>query len=389
MPIDPETPYRAAQQLWSPTFTGTVLKQLEAIEGLDSGISMVSLASTLPTNAARTRLHEVLRKFGNASPQPIEDAGLGEDIFCDPGFLVVMKLQPRKDPQGARKPRANRSGRKWGSRSGGETAKPGTGGPGGPGAPGGPSGSGSAGAQPAQVDPPVAWMEATENLMRAMCDRFNDAGKRATMTAGLKTAGDAQIERALEIPNKKDLKIVSEYRVDWPDSLPGKQKLAGVAAGPMTVYYAKFETKATPANILTYYGSRAGGKSEPHLVEGGYWLDVLRVADESGQRASVDVLITKKGGDRDVSKAAAKPGTGTGPGGYPSSTPGGTPSGPSSSPYPGGPGGPSGAQSKSAIPSPAEKSVSAELVVELLFVSVPNPAPLQEKAKPKTKEEAE
>lgn len=271
---DGDLPYRMVQQLWAPTFTASVEGQLATSKSLEESALPILVASTIPTDKMRASLVQLFTRHWKSGPQSLIDHGIGEDLFSDPGFLVVMKSMPRRDPP-VQVPRKTNT-RKRGNRGSSES---------------------SSSNESKEVErPDFAWMDATEHLIRSMCSQFEAAGKNRTGSA------DPAAARPVELvpPN---VSVTSEYHFDWPGSLANAKKLPAIATDPMTVHYVCFEGEATPMRVLEFFKLKVGASIE-HTASSGYWTESWRAIPQGARRRSVDVLIAKKG-------AAAKPAGGS------------------------------------------------------------------------------
>ena len=391
--LDPDQPFRVAQQLWGKQLATAIEGQLEQVGSLQEGASRVLLASTVPTDAVRAKLFQTLRRCWQEGPRGLEDAGLGTSLLSDPGFLVVMKALPRKDPPSQEGPKkSHRNSRRQAGNQGGPGGPGGSGQPYGPGGDGGARGPGQAQPKDKEVDKPeYNWMGACESLARAMCDQYATVDK---LPRGLRrnSGGDVTEKRPVEIP--ASITPAAEYRFEWPQGVSSaKTKLAGVPLDPMTVYYARLNVSSAPAKVLAYYRRQLGGRPD-RQADVGYWLESVHKAEDSDRQMSIDVLVCRKeerGGNR-----AARPGSG-GPGGYGPYGPGmgGSGGGSGYGPPPGmggsggappyGSGGAAG-RGAAAVEKAEKKDAPVDLIVEILAVEINSPAGAEEPAKTSKKD---
>ncbi|MCR4412170.1 MAG: hypothetical protein NUV77_07060 [Thermoguttaceae bacterium] len=365
-----ETHLRLARQLWGPEFLKTIESGLDLAsdESLGSAAEQIVLASTVPVDSVRAKLCALLYERADEGPGDLEGAGLTSRYFNDPGFLVVLKALPRKDPPDPNKPVLVRP-RLRRSRDRGGSGDSGYGAPGGPGAPGGMPGSapGSAPGQKTEKTSPdqsaYEWMAASEAMARALCTQFYAAVK------GGKSKGSADAD-PFQLP--ASMKPSVEYHFAWPDDLP-KGKLSGVPMSPMSIHYVRLERKTTPGKVVDFF-KRKFPRPVEHVAASGIWMDGVRIDADQGRKQSFDLLITKRApAAKTGTKARAQPGT---PGGSPEmpTMPGGegapsyggpTYGGPGG--YPGQPGQPGGSGERLA------RDVEADLVIELLAVEIKAP----------------
>ncbi len=354
---DPETPYRLARHLWSESFATGMVAGLDTVDSLQRNAQRVLLASTIPSDVVRAKLYQTLRKHWDDGPQGLEEAGMGYGVFSDPGFLVVLKALPRKDAPAqeitAKAARARRRGRSGSSRSSGSGFGSSGSNPNYESESGSAPGSSAAAKEPEK--PEYAWMGATEDYVRALCEQLERAGKSGRG----KIAAES---RPVEIPVPEE-SIQAEYQFQWPNDLAsGRNRLRGVSLDPMRVYYIRIRTKSAPLKILGYYKRKLARPVE-HSSGGNYWLESTRPVEDSDRRLSVDMLVTKE--DRDGS-GNARPSGGSGSSGAPSS---------------GGRSSPARAAAIKAAAEKAEKEAVSELMVEIVAVEIKSPVSAEEESK--------
>lgn len=412
---EPELAYRVGRQLWAGDFVALATSRLDSIASLQAGAAEVLLASTVPTDAARAKLYQVLKRNWDEGPKALEAAGLGSTVISDPGLLAVIKALPRKDreqpkltafqryrmektgdgagttpgmaPQPGQDQKTRQSKAKKAKGGQGGAAEKGAVQPGQPAPGSGAPGPSTAGQQAGQASehPEFFWMDTSESLARAMCEQYAAAAKAAA-DKGVTVAEDS---RPLELPAAAN--VVAEYHFDWPKGLAQPNGLPGVSPDAMTVHYVRMEQKTSAMKIFGYFRRRIIRPDE-HPVSNGFWMESFRPVPKTDRQLSVDILVTKK---EDPSKAqpaaagaAGVPGAagaagaagGMRPGG-PAPGAGGAPPGPGT--YGGGaPGAPQPGQRER-----AEKEEVGDLVVEILTVEVKSPAPIADRVPADEKEE--
>jgi hypothetical protein len=428
---DPDLAYRVAKQLWSAASVALIGPKLESAASLREAAPEILFASTVPVDAVRAQLYEVLKAHHAEGPNALEAAGLGGAVISDPGLLAVIKALPRKDREPEKLTALQRYRRE--GRAGGQGAGQGAGpgGPGGPGGmpmqpgqpmqeskkakgaagkkakggkaqgeagamPGGPAMPGAEGAgtgmggQQAVQGPEYLWMDTSELLARAICEQLAAAAKAAARK-GVEVSEDS---RPVEIPGSAN--VVAEYHLDWPKGLAQPDGLSGVSPDPMTVHYIRMEAKTSPRKIFAYFRTRIIRPAE-HPVSNGFWMESFRPVPRTDRQRSVDILITMKedpSNAREKLAAEAKggrPGMGAGMPGGPG--PGGNPGmpGPGGASGPGGPGGPGGMPgggpggTQQGQRQGMDRDEVGELVVEILSVEVKSPSPAA--GRPSTEEE--
>jgi hypothetical protein len=210
----------------------------------------------------------------------LEAAGLTDHVFCDAGLLAVLKSLPIKVPSASHV--AGIAG------GGGRTAAPN---------PRSRSGGASRTAAPtAKVSKQLSeeeWMITCGSLARAICRRC-DAVVNAKIAAQRKAGQridfhEATAKRPIELhPNAH---VVAEYHLDWPEGLPGKEKLAGLPLDPMTIHYVRMEEQGRPRALEGYYRRKI--EAEPTCpIPDGLWLESFHTAQARDRKVSYDLLIT-------------------------------------------------------------------------------------------------
>ena len=253
-------PDRAAGLLWSSDLTAVVSARLRMVEGLTQGRRLLRLAAAIPSQPMRVATLQTLDKHWEEGPRALETLLSSDSALQEPGFLLVVKKLPRKDPPPAG--RSTKSARIAAAND----------------------------AKRRQDEVAQQWMTFSENLVRAMCRRF--------YTAALTPSADSRPTNsdAADLPLKppSNVEIAASYRVDWPEGLTGK--LAGPAVSPLRVRYLRIEQKARPVRLLAYYRSQLSNCSE-HNNQYGFWLDAFATDKQRGAVRSVDVLITNRNKD--------------------------------------------------------------------------------------------
>ena len=287
---DPDLPYRLAAQMWADQMSKLVESRLNQVDSLDSGANLVLLASTMPVDSTRSTLYQMLQRRWEDGPGALESAGLLDEVVSDPGFLVLVKMLPRKappeQPTGPR-PGMNRTrqGRAQGYR--GEYGDEG--------APSGPmmsgpegymdeeTGPGGPGRRPGQTpqEPDLAWMATSEELVRAVSERLLAAAR------GLGGAGRSEGEMPFEI--RADANVVAEYHLDWPAT--SDQKLSGVPLGRLKLHYLRAELDTRLSTLESYY-KRQLGSHELRSIHNGSWMESLSTVPDTDWKRSIDLMFT-------------------------------------------------------------------------------------------------
>ncbi|MBC7351732.1 MAG: hypothetical protein H5U08_05175, partial [Thermogutta sp.] len=301
-----EIALKLAPKLWTPDAVALIEARLRQVNSLKESARDICLAATFPMSSIRLRLSGILKSKLEEGPEPLAALGLGNNLFIDPGMVVVVKSLPREEPP---QPNLNRPVRPPLRRPG---IRPGyRPGPGyGPGYPGGPGGSGlgeeyGSGAMPpgqpgatnvAALSAKVRWMLMAENVGRSVCRELKQAADRlATVDPGaLESVSQKRPPEFQEThPN---CAVVAEYHLDWPNSQL-RQELPGVQFDPMRVHYIRLEGRSTLAAVSGFYRRKIQNITQ-RVISDGVWLDDVRtLTDGKARRQSIDVFVTHDAGD--------------------------------------------------------------------------------------------
>ena len=262
-------PYRLAEQFWSPELAAAIERRLRTLEAFSDDSRLVALAGTLPSPAVRTALLRTLQRHWDEGPKGLESLVAADGPAIEPGFLLLVKMLPRKDaggPAAGKDPRArdaNRavpgpSRRKWRSCEPPSNAK---------------------------SKPRKNGWSSPKALVRTLCERFY-AAARAKPNSDRMAEGTADDRFPVKLHPNAD--VVAVYRLDWPEELDGK-----IAAAPfLRVRYVRIEQKARPDRLLAYY-RRQLPDCEEHVGPDAAWLDSLAADKDQAGARSVDVLLAK------------------------------------------------------------------------------------------------
>jgi hypothetical protein len=270
-------PYAVAEQIWNPTFASVIERRLAVIDTLEQGTRLLLLASTIPGERVRAAVLRTFKMHWEEDPKSLEAARAAEKANADPGFLVLAKILPRKDP-------AAFAGGNGGSDHGGAAHTP--------------AGKGAKTPKTAKVAAlreakqqrehiTQQWGRFAENVLRTMCRQFCEAAGAPGESRGSAGAGRDANDMPLKLHSPTD--VVAAYRADWPEGLSGKP--VGLALSPLRVRYVRIEQQARPLKVVAYY-RRQLPDCEEHRIEQGVWLDALSPTSEGSTR-SIDVLITR------------------------------------------------------------------------------------------------
>jgi hypothetical protein len=303
-PADPDLPYRLARQMWSPEMTKLVEDRLARVSSLEKDAPFVLLASTIPVDSTRSTLAQVLQRHWQDGPGALEAAGLFDDVISDPGFLMLVKALPREAPKEAKPARRTLSDMRY--RRGGRTPagrgrmaegqegmypgemdssgmRSGMGPEEGGYAPGMGMGPGQ-GRRAEPQEPDVAWMAASEELVRVFCERLA-AAAQATGALGEEGGG-------LPFALRDDALVTAELQLDWPPAQDTeKEKLSGVPVGQMKLHFVRAEHQSRVSTLESYF-KRQLNSDDGLPVHNGAWIDVVRPVPDSEWKRSIDVLLT-------------------------------------------------------------------------------------------------
>jgi hypothetical protein len=284
-PADPDLPYRLAGQMWSGQMSKLVEGRLSQVDSLDNHARLLLLASTMPLDSTRSTLHQVLQRRWEDGPGGLESAGLFDAVISDPGFLVLVKMLPRKPPEQPTTPRPGlnrmRRGRTPGQRGAYGPAEEEEGMM-------GPDGEGymmedqqGPGRGPGRTpkEPDYAWMAASEELVRVVCERLLAAAR----------AGGAQSEGELPFEVRADASVVAEYHLDWPAA--EQEKLSGVPLGQMKLHYVRAELDTRLSTLESFY-ERQLSSTKLYPIHNGSWMESLGTVPDTDWKRSVDLMFT-------------------------------------------------------------------------------------------------
>jgi len=343
-PSDPDLIYRVAKQLWGASFANVVGSRLVTIPNLTQQSPLLLMARTMPVDVVRAKLYAVLKQHLNDGPGQVIGAapgspygsgpmdvglggaemgggavglaggvgvgagvgvgGMGGGVgaetglmggglgapgaapavgnLYEPGFLVVVKMLPIEKPPVAARP--GRTPREPAGGAGGEI-----------GVPGGALGLGPA--PEASGDPSQAWTQATESLVKAICQQCLIAAKRQSQP-------DAGGE--LPIPLHPGARVTARYNLKWPAHAPAK--LTGFQMDPLEVHYVCIEDTTDPVRLLRHYKSKMKRNHREIGNNEGAWFAMVQDGSVPGRKQSIDVLITRPSGAPTGPPPVAQPG---------------------------------------------------------------------------------
>ncbi len=288
--VDTSAMAQVAGVLWSENFRDTVQSELGKLPPLDKQAQLYVLASTIPWDSTRSVLARALRKRWNDGPIALEAAGLGDAMITDPGLVVILKCNPRRQIKASTSglsPRATRSGRT--SPVGGRGSEPGL--------------TYAQKKEQAELD----WMTLSSKLVAAWCARFRasaQAKERAAAERGANLTADEKPELPSDLTLPEDTKVLSSYHLALPAQTPAD--LGGQKPGGLDVYYIRAEESSKPKRAMGYYARQFQIKTTDMRTTAdnkAIWLDGVRMVPQSDQRRSVDVIISSNDNQAaDISK---------------------------------------------------------------------------------------
>jgi hypothetical protein len=242
----PSLPFEVGRQLWSRQFSAVLQANLAGAASLVENSQLLALAGTVPTDAVRAELLKTLQRHWKEGPAVLQGASpLPELGIYDPGFLVLLKMLPRKPI--LRRP------------------------------------SGLRPQQPSKEDlVPLDWLRISYELVESYCRRFQAAGAPGRFKA------DPQSPMPIDLP--PDAQPTSAYHADWRQMAAGR--LGDVPLDPLVVHYVRIEETKELSQALGYYTRAVKyGTRRERKEQGIIWIDGLR--DQRERKCSVDVIIRR------------------------------------------------------------------------------------------------
>jgi hypothetical protein len=269
-PADPQWPYLVAQRLWSQEFSNVLDVRLTGINSLDEGAQVCLLAATVPTDAVRARLQRTLERHWADGPAPLRNAGLGQRIVFEPGFVPVFKAAHRKTFEKPKLPTAPTPKlRRTGIRPLAKTSEK-------------------------DLDEGLEkdWLKAEEDLLRGFCQRLRAAALAEAVRTKRQPRDRGPTLDHFPLELHTDAAVVASFASDWPGTLRD-HALAGVPLETMRVRYVRIEEKARVDRLVVHYRRQLLKTVQVRTRANGMWLDSLHVDRATGSRQSIDLLITR------------------------------------------------------------------------------------------------
>ncbi len=252
-------PYAVAKHLWGAGLAKALEHGLVSVEVLRTRADLVLLAATIPNERVRAALLRLLQSHCDEQPPGLDAEGALNRVTLDPGFLIVVKMLPRKDPDDARTTAIAKPARLAAVLQARQ-----------------------------QLDHSAQqWMKFSESVLQTMRQQFCSVATSAGGGSNLREASPDSDDLHLKIHPQSE--VLTTYRADWPEGLDAKAN--GLSLSPMKVRYLRMQLRARPARLLAYYRHQLPNCKE-HTIQGGTWLDMIARTDEEGTVRSTDVLIT-------------------------------------------------------------------------------------------------
>jgi hypothetical protein len=272
-----------ANLLWSQPFRSMLEPQLGEVRSLEKQPELIMLAATIPQDSTRSALFKILRKRWTDGPKGLDTAGMADKAFTDPGFLVMVKMLPRKDAAkaaagpgsgGMQPPPANRPARA--NAAEGATLRP---------------------AQK-RAQSEQEWMAVSSKLVGAWRKRCQ-AAALAQKKAEEESSNPVEVTPKMppDFTLNTGTKVIAGFHATWPAEMP--EELAETKPGILEICYIYAEETNKPKKTAGYYSRQAGVRlTDARPLDNTMWLDGLRVVSQSDHRRSVDVFISRPGSNQ-------------------------------------------------------------------------------------------
>ena len=258
---DSDTPPRVARWLWGPKFNASLRYRLERIETLEQGSQVAILAGTVPTDSVRSMLYRTLLHNWREGPVSLQETGFLDDVVCDPGLLVLLKMLCRENTTEREFRRDMRHLSATQREEMSDIVK-------------------------ARQEVEESWATTISDLVNIWSVRFREAAALEAARSGSHAAQPVDLPFGL----RPDANVLDAYQFDWPSSV--KVPADGLPSDSMQIRYARIEEITTLLKLKAYY-SRQLKSFEEHETDHGVWLDALtRSEDDPGRKQTVDVVIT-------------------------------------------------------------------------------------------------
>lgn len=268
-PDEADLSSRVAEWLWGPQFQGLLGLRLARLNSFKEAPEATLLACTMPDDATRSNLYQLVRRCWYEGPATFEPFVSGES-FCDPGLLVVLKLSDRENQPVS--PPGNRAYTPSERDKIDEVMK-------------------------ARREMAEDWEEAIMTFLESQCRHFETAADQRAIYGRRPSAYAASRPAAADLPTAlyPDTEVVATYRLDWPN-------IAGTASavlppGRIRVRYVQIRGEMQEVAVGGFFRRQFKSPIERE-AEHGQWIDAVRDGHEPGRLESVDVRIRPAAPDR-------------------------------------------------------------------------------------------
>ena len=231
-------PERAVGLLWNGDLTAVVAARLRRIEELTQSGPLLRLAATMPNQPMRVAMLQTLDKHWEEGPRGLETLVASDGALQEPGFLLVVKKLPRKDP-----PPAGRSAKSARTVAGGDAKR-------------------------RQDEVSQQWMTFCESLVRATCQRFCAA---ALTPSAVANRNDATADLPLKLPANVEIDGLLPRRL-----ARGAQRQAGrcggfAPAGSLSPHRAESPARQAPGVLSRPIGQLQRTRQPERLLARRFW----------------------------------------------------------------------------------------------------------------------
>jgi hypothetical protein len=244
----PETAIPAlAGMLWSQQITQAVSTQLQNSPDIDSAMSPLMLASTIPTDSVRQAAFRLFEANYDVGAGSLVAAGFYRDVARDPGQLVVLKALPRVRTRSSSRDSIN---------------------------------------VVQEADTSQTWTDATQQFVYALRERLEAAANNPALAY----TGPQRVRLHRGAVPEAAIAIV----------LPGPagSELGAAAPSDTRVFYTRCRVAPTRASemqdIVEHYEGRTKGTRVEDRAQGILWYDGVKRSGDTIE--TMDVVIEQTGG---------------------------------------------------------------------------------------------
>ena len=273
--VDPEESYaQLARLLWTDEMAEEIGSLLLDADSLDERPELLRVLASMPVQAARVQLGELLDKFDNDGPSGFSSAGIFGQEVADPALLLTAKSMYHGDKK--RRPSARTRPRTRG----------------------GDGYAGSGGAVGAAGDTvEEAWESEVDEFVRMLAERFADAESPWPVEEADDQPDDESSPAedpfgplaAMPVRLHANAVVVAEYHLRLPEF--AQTIYAGANVAPVEVHYVRIEEENRPTKLATHYKRQAGRNPVLHQSDSRGRIDALHEDSTTGERQSIDISI--------------------------------------------------------------------------------------------------